>query len=368
VLDALYDYYRGAAGFALVTAGVAFLVARGADSVHRSLGTLFIALGALFTFSALDPAGRVQGDISNLLVVCFIYVLSVSLLDVFVFLFGNERRRGGARRARAIGGMISAALVLVPLLDYALGWAPVRTSIEDGQALGPLHVIAGVALYGLPIASSLFAFSIARWGPSDVSVNYPDIRAILGGIAAAAFLLLCTLVAVVIGSRTLYRLSHATLQTLMLAWYLYIIRHPDSFARVRRRIGRQHTRRFTLGDQEAALIARRLSVISATTEIVLDDTFNLNALAVKVGAPAYRLSHYFGSRLKTTFPAWRNALRMEYVRRRMAERPDRSILEIAHDAGYSSKAAFNAQFLRASGMKPSDYRRLLDKPAQRTDS
>jgi AraC-like DNA-binding protein len=368
VCDALYGYYRGAAGFALVMAGVTFLVARGADKAHRSLGSFFLAIGALFSLSALDPTVKIPADISNLLIVGFIYVLSISLLDLFVFLFGNEKRRGGARGARAVGGVVSAALVLVPLLDYALGGAPVRTSIEDGQALGLLHLIAGVAIYGLPIASCLYAFSIARWSPSDVSMTYPDTRIMLVGVAAAALLLLSTLTAVILGSRTLYRLSHVALQTLMLVWYLYIIRHPDSFARIRRQIGRQHTQRFTLSDQEAALIDRRLSAIAAGADVILDDSFNLNALAVKAGVPAYRLSYFFSTRLKTTFPAWRNALRMEYVRRRMAERPDLSILEIAHDAGYASKAAFNAQFHRANGMNPSDYRRGLKKLLKGTNS
>jgi AraC-like DNA-binding protein len=368
VLDLAYQLYRGAAGFSLLMAGVSMLIAPGAARPRRSLGLFFAALGALFCMSALDPITRLPRDASAPIVVCLIGVLSVSLLGLAVYLFGDERRKGDLRKAAIAVAAVSAALVLAPLLDYPLGWGAAAASIEDGNALPPLHAAADALIYVLPIASCVFAFAIARWSPMDVSARQPDVRTLLGGVAAAGLILLAALIAVAIGSRPLYRGAHALLQTLMLGWYLYAVRHPDALTSIRREIRARHAQRLTLDDQEAAVIGRRLEAATSRVEVVLDDAFSLAALARAVGTPSYRLSRYFNSRLRTTFPAWRNALRIRYVQRRLVERPDLPITAIAIEAGYASKTAFNEQFRRVSGMRPSEYRRRLGRPKKSTVS
>ncbi len=190
----------------------------------------------------------------------------------------------------------------------------------------------------------------------------------LGGVLAVALVLLTALVSVAIRAQVLYRAAHVALELFMLTWYLYIVRHPDSFRRMRQQIETEHARRFSLSEHEVTRIKERLALLATRKDVISDDSLDLPSLARRVGVPAYRLSQYFSAHLSTTFPAWRNMLRVDYVRVRMAERPDLPIIEIALDAGYNSKGAFNTQFSRIVGMRPSDYRRSLTRAPKGTVS
>jgi AraC-like DNA-binding protein len=368
LLDILYDLFRAAAGFSLIVAGVSFLIMPGADRVHRALGPLFASVGALFCMSAVSPMLSLPVDLDNLIIVFLIYVLSSSLITLTLFLFGNEKRKGSGRRINTVGAIVSAALVILPLLDYLFGWAPVLVSVEDSRQLGPVHAIVSAAIYAWPIVACVLSFLIARWTPADVPSTSPDTRNMLVGLLAVLAALLAILASVVLRSRMLYRASHVALEAFMLAWYLYVVRHPDSFRRMRRQIGGEHARRFRLSEHEIALITEHLTALAARRDIISNDALTLPTVARRVGVPAYRLSVYFSKHLSTTFPAWRNALRMDYVKKLMAERPDLPIIQIALDAGYNSKAAFNTQFSRIMGMRPSDYRRSLARAPKGTDS
>jgi len=93
----------------------------------------------------------------------------------------------------------------------------------------------------------------------------------------------------------------------------------------------------------------------------------VDALAREIKVPAYRLSRHFSQSMHTTFPAWLNALRIRWVCDILLREPDRTVLEIAMDAGYSSKAVFHTQFVRAQGRSPGDFRRLhAGKPTRKS--
>jgi AraC-like DNA-binding protein len=359
MLDELYDFLRGAAGFSLVLAGCGFLVAPRPDRIHRAFGSLFIAVGSLFCLSALDPVLPLGVDLGNLLIASLIWLLSDSLLAIAFYLFGNERRAGSARWLGGLGALISAGLVLLPLLDYLFGWGPVVRSVEDGRALGPLHSIAAVAIYAWPIISAFIAFSLTRWQAGDIPTGDPSVRRLLLGLGLLALILLGILLASAFSLRAAYRLLHVLLELLLIAGYLYVVRKPEFFLRVRDQIGKEHARKLHLGEDEAELIARRLEILAADPGFLRDEDLDIAMLARRLGIPPYRLSHWFSSRLGTTFPAWRNERRIRLVLRLMAERPGLSILELALEAGYSSKTTFNKQFARIAGMSPSDYRRGL---------
>jgi AraC-like DNA-binding protein len=357
LFDALYQFFRGAIGFSLITAGASFLLAHGKrEKALRAFGRLFIATGSLFCFSALDPWLSLQIDADALIILGLISIQSLSILEIALYIFGDERRRGAKKKLLRIGAAISLALFLVPFLDYAFGWKAYGRSVEDSAMRGPLHAFAAVAAYALPIAVTLLAIFLARWKPADLSVGGPDARPMRIGLAAVALILLDIAVSLALSLRLSYRIGHLSLELFMLIWYFYIVRHPHFFSLVRIQIGKEHRRRFALGKEEEAGIHAKLAGMAADPGFFSDEDLDLASLAERIGVPPYRLSRYFSARLATTFPAWLNGLRIAFVRKRMAERPDLSILELAIEAGYKSKTAFNTQFAKIVGMNPSEYR------------
>jgi AraC-like DNA-binding protein len=143
----------------------------------------------------------------------------------------------------------------------------------------------------------------------------------------------------------------------MVAWYFYLVARPDSFGTIREEIKEDRARKLTLSDGEAAIIAARLAACAGDGWTVFDPELDIETLAKKLRLPAYRLSNYFNTRHGTSFPVWLNGLRVERALRLLTENPGRSILEIAAESGFGSKAAFNVQFKKIVGVSPSEFRR-----------
>ena len=368
LFESLYFFFRGAIGFSLLVAGLSFVISPKKERCLHAFGSLFAAVGALFTWSALDPILRLQVDIDNFFYLLLMYAVSQSFLEIALFLFGNERHKGQKRRAYLLGAAYYAVLCLLPFLDYLLGWKTGTRSVEDGILRGPIHEGAILAAYAWPILVIVISLKIARWRPSDVPRTSPETKRLLRGLRLVAIFLSIALAAQALEYKFLYQAAHLLIQVTMLAGYLVIIRYPDTFLMVRAQIGKEHARKFTLGKEEAAKIHAALHGIASDPAILGDDALDLPALAERIGVPSYRLSHYFNARLSTSFSSWINAQRIAYVQKRMLERPNLGILEIALEAGYKSKTTFNTQFARIVGMSPSDFRRSHERSCMKKRS
>ena len=69
--------------------------------------------------------------------------------------------------------------------------------------------------------------------------------------------------------------------------------------------------------------------------------------------------------LSMNFFAFINEYRVKEARKLIEnpERKDHTLLAIAFEAGFQSKASFNAAFKKHTGMAPGEYRRRLDSPS-----
>jgi AraC-like DNA-binding protein len=86
----------------------------------------------------------------------------------------------------------------------------------------------------------------------------------------------------------------------------------------------------------------------------------LAELARRLGTNTAYLSRAVNEGLGMNFNAFVNRMRAEEVARRMQADPDaRDLLQLALEAGFSSKATFNRAFLAALGVTPSAFRRRL---------
>lgn len=357
MLNYIYIYIRGAIGFSLIMAGIGFLVMRNEGRIRRAFGALFIAVGALFTLSALDPTVHLSQDPSNLLLLLLVYICSQALFEVGLFLFGDEEHKGAKRKTYIAGAAWSLGLWLLSLLDYPLALAPVRKAIEDQDPMGPFHAIASFAIYAWPLAVSIAVTRLARWKLGDLPRGSKAAKPILWGLLVLAGVLTIILVAGLGGWAGLYKVGHFLLELWMLAWYYFTVRKPEAFFAMREEIGKAHARNLSLSESEAAIIEERLARIVREKRVIFEPGASVGGLSAAVKIPAYRLSHYFNAHMNTSFSAWLHAHRVEYVCVRMLERPDLTLLEISMEAGYGSKAVFNAQFRKLRGLSPNEYRR-----------
>jgi AraC-like DNA-binding protein len=86
----------------------------------------------------------------------------------------------------------------------------------------------------------------------------------------------------------------------------------------------------------------------------------LSQLAERVAIPSHHLSQLLNERLGLSFFDYVNRLRVEEVKRLLLDpkKDGQSILDLAFEAGFSSKSSFNSIFKRSTGYSPSAYRNL----------
>ncbi|MDH4196161.1 MAG: helix-turn-helix domain-containing protein [Candidatus Aminicenantes bacterium] len=92
-----------------------------------------------------------------------------------------------------------------------------------------------------------------------------------------------------------------------------------------------------------------------------DEDLTLPSLAEKLAVSPHQLSWIINEELHVSFPSLVNGYRVEEVKSRLADPANdgASILKIALDAGFNTKASFNRAFRKFTGMNPSQYKKSL---------
>lgn len=107
-----------------------------------------------------------------------------------------------------------------------------------------------------------------------------------------------------------------------------------------------------------AALQARLDELLATERPYLDNDLSLATLAQTLQTSTHHLSYVLNQRLGQSFYDLINERRVREVQRCLRDPAyaRQSILEIALDSGFSSKATFNAAFRKHAGTTPSAYR------------
>ena len=93
----------------------------------------------------------------------------------------------------------------------------------------------------------------------------------------------------------------------------------------------------------------------------LDPLLSINKLAEVTKMPQYKISKLLNNSLNQNFYDFVNGYRIEEIKSRLAkgEAESYSILGIAMDSGFNSKASFNRVFKKTTGVTPSAYLKSL---------
>ncbi|GAA4365293.1 hypothetical protein GCM10023151_22330 [Kangiella marina] len=82
----------------------------------------------------------------------------------------------------------------------------------------------------------------------------------------------------------------------------------------------------------------------------------LSTLAEKVGVSVHQLSETLNQYGGKNFNQFINEYRVAEVCQRLDQKSEQKLIDLAMDAGFSSKSSFNAIFKKVTGRTPSQYR------------
>ncbi|MDB4292393.1 helix-turn-helix domain-containing protein [Maribacter sp.] len=127
---------------------------------------------------------------------------------------------------------------------------------------------------------------------------------------------------------------------------------------VNHNISRQHSLSNYTEDSISSL-RKRLRDVMVIDKMYLNPELTLGKLAEVIGITDKKLSTLFNSYLETTFYDYVNSFRIDEVKKSFAqiENNKYTLLAIAMDCGFNSKASFNRIFKKETGLSPSQYRK-----------
>lgn len=108
--------------------------------------------------------------------------------------------------------------------------------------------------------------------------------------------------------------------------------------------------------EEHAATYQRVETLISEQQLFLNPDLTLNTLARKAGIPARQISKAVNLTRGCNVSQWINGFRIRYAQHllRTASQP---VTEVMLEAGFATKSNFHREFMRISGMSPTDYRR-----------
>lgn len=118
-------------------------------------------------------------------------------------------------------------------------------------------------------------------------------------------------------------------------------------------------RRQLLSDAEMERLRSRLLAVMSDERPYLDPSLTLTDLTRAVGVNSTVLSHLINKGFEKNFNDFINEYRINEVKSRLRATDDETMLAIAFESGFNSKATFNRAFKKFTGRTPREYQEDL---------
>jgi AraC-like DNA-binding protein len=237
--------------------------------------------------------------------------------------------------------LVTLGLALLAALQTLATW---RTDLVAGRRRLRLIVLVGVSAYIAIVAASNLAPAPARSGSSQTSLA--NVLGLFGLVAFSAWNLL--------------RAAETQDSILPVA--------KGDASGTARAVASDRARKPS--DIDQALL-RRLAYLMTVERAYRREGLTIGVLAAELGVPEYRLRQLINEGLgHRNFNAFLNRYRIEEAKAALADsaQTEVPVLTIAMDAGFQSLAPFNRAFRAATGLTPTEFRRLAAAKAGSTAS
>jgi len=115
------------------------------------------------------------------------------------------------------------------------------------------------------------------------------------------------------------------------------------------------SRRSLLSDNELERLKEKLQAVMRDERPYLEPTITLTDLTRIVGVNSNVLSHAINQGFDKNFNDFINEYRINEVKSKLRDADESSLLAIAFDSGFNSKATFNRAFKKFTGVSPKEY-------------
>ncbi len=156
--------------------------------------------------------------------------------------------------------------------------------------------------------------------------------------------------------RDLLHLAKLLSSVTFILYSFYSFRYPEYSQKVIRKAKFIRYKNTQLRGLNTEDLLERLQYLMESEKIFNDIELNLASLSAQLMVTPHQLSEILNDRLQMNFRSYLNGFRIREAARLLRERREDSILEIAFEVGFNSKASFNEHFLALMGMTPSEYR------------
>lgn len=257
-----------------------------------------------------------------------------------------------------------AASIAAILLAYNLGLIPIaRGSAVDiaelrGTPANPfprfLNVAANLVFTLYAASAALEGRRLCKKGeianPSRCSllVGFAFTFAILGVVFSAAALF---------PGLPLFRQANYLSGFLALAFFFYGVRNPEYTQRVIKSTSAVNRRRELLSKTDTRNLSDSLADLMRDERLYLDPNLSIEDVSRRLGVQATVISAYLNQRMQVNFRAFINGYRVQAVCEALIAAPERAILDVAIECGFSSKSTFNTVFQEITGKTPRQYRK-----------
>lgn len=268
---------------------------------------------------------------------------------------------GGRSVALMFGGLPFAALDLYILAqpethaEYLNTCLVSRLGGESSIDYFTLSGWAALAVYATNAAFSVGTLVTLRglWSGASMPASVRLLWIFLAGALLALPLLL-------LGDLFVWpRATHLGLIaiTMMLAvQHLARLRDPQLVPELRRTTRRKSYERSALQNVDAEAALERLRQLMEEDRLYLDEELSLEGLAEELRMSRHQLSGLLNEKAGKNFHAFLNEYRVAAACAMLRDEPQRSVLSIAHAAGFNSKSSFHSAFQKFTGVTPLQYR------------
>lgn len=369
--------------------GLAAVLARRRDDrvANRLLSALVGALSLMLVLGVLGQRLGFSGQPHLLGLGAPLPFLFGPLLYLYVSALTRPAERFEARWL--LHGIPFAADVLFMLGAFYLKAGPEKLALAQAQDAGRGSQV--LRLFELLLATQATAYLAASWAALRAysrrihgyfsDLGRIDLRWLMGMVLAHAAVWSVVIVGLVLRAagalpespRGLSQVVQAGSILVVFATGYVSLWQPALFQKARAAQVAEPARRplpryqrNRIDDREAAEIARRLTAHMSERKPYRDGALTLQALADAVGVTPHMLSQVLNLHLRRSFYAFVNAYRAEELIAALSDpgKGGRGVLELALDAGFSSKSTLNAFFKRYTGVTPTEFR--LARAAGRT--